>query len=440
MVQEHCDILLKSGSFLNQKMEAVPFEFIAITGGKISSICLGSDANQTSTRFPQADETIDCTGEFVMPGLTDGHIHTSQQLLRGKLLDEKPVIWKRINVPFESTLNEESSTLSAELAALEMIHSGTTSFVDVGGKYAESFASAYEASGLRGRLTYMTNDNPHMPENLRVSAKDSLKRLKSLSSSLSGRLKGYFSVTALTSASTEMIHDIFQAAKELGIPYTTHMNEYASEVFDFIEIYGCRPFVWLEKEGLLSSQFIAAHCIFLSEEEKDIIQQENIKVIHCPFSNCGKGIPETPTLLSRGISVGFGSDGSAHGGLDLFREMRLFRSLQNATTGARCADPQIMTAETVLQIATQGGAAALFEPNAGKILKDAPADLIVIDTTKPHLFPTNNLIHTIVESATGGDVKHMIVDGKLVMKNHAILTMDEEAILNKASYFLNKSL
>ena len=94
-----------------------------------------------------------------MPGLTDGHIHTSQQLLKGRLLDEKPVIWKRVNVPFESKLTPKTSKLSAELAAAEMIHSGTTSFVDAGGHYPEVFADVYEKAGLRGRVSYMSNDN-----------------------------------------------------------------------------------------------------------------------------------------------------------------------------------------------------------------------------------------------------------------------------------------
>lgn len=101
------------------------------------------------------------------PGLIDGHLHTSQQLLRGRLLDEKPVIWKRVNVPFESRLDPETSRLSAQLAAMEMISCGTTGFVDAGGKYPEVFAEVYDSCGLRGRLSVMTNDNPNAPESLR---------------------------------------------------------------------------------------------------------------------------------------------------------------------------------------------------------------------------------------------------------------------------------
>ena len=161
-------------------------------------------------------------------------------------------------------------------------------------------------------------------------------------------------------------------------------------------------------------------------------------MIHCPFSNCGKGVPATPNLLHRGIDVGFGSDGSAHGGLDLFKEMRLFRGVMNASHGLSTADPQIMPAQTLLKMATQGGSASLFEENTGTIAVGNKADLIGINFMQPHLFPSQNMVHTLVESACGNDVVHMIVDGAVVMKNREVTTLDEEKIMYAVADFYKK--
>ena len=418
-MQAPYDILLKNANYLTPEMTIAQAD-IALAGGQVAAL-LPSGSGAAALR------TLEMPHRLWVPGLVDGHIHTSQQLLRGRLLDEKPVIWKRVNVPFECRLDPDSSRLSAQLAALEMIRCGTTGFVDAGGKYVEEFAQVYEASGLRGRLTCFTND--HAPAPLGCTVSEGLDRLRRLHSALTGRLRGYFSVTALTAASRELFHAVFRMAAELGAPVEVHMNEYASEVTDFLEQYGQRPFVYLEQEGLLEGvTFIAPHCIFLSPEEMEILRHHQVRVIHCPFSNCGKGVPDTPQLLSRRISVGFGSDGAAHAGLDLFREIRLFRGVVNATRGIAAADSCIMPAKTLLTMATRGGAAALDEPGLGVIAPGAPADLIALDTDQPHLWPTQNLVNSLVECASGRDVTDMIVDGRQVMENREILTLDEEEI------------
>lgn len=423
------DILLKNADYLTEEM-AISRADIALSGGKVAALLPPNSG-------AAALQIVDAPHRLWMPGLVDGHIHTSQQLLRGRLLDEKPVIWKRVNVPFECRLDPDSSRLSAQLAALEMIRCGTTGFVDAGGKYVEEFAAVYQAAGLRGRLTCFTND--HAPAPLGCAVPEGLEQLRRLRGSLSGRLQGYFSVTALTAASRELFHAVFRAAAELGTPVEVHMNEYASEVTDFLEKYGQRPFVYLEREGLLDGvTFIAPHCIFLSPEEMEILRRRQVRVIHCPFSNCGKGVPDTPQLLARGVSVGFGSDGAAHAGLDLFREIRLFRGVLNATRGIAAADSCVMPARALLAMATRGGAAALNEPGLGIIAPGAPADLIAVDTDQPHLWPTQDLVNTLVECASGRDVTDMIVDGRQVMKDRQILTLDEEEIRFQARRLMER--
>ena len=422
-----CDLLLTDARYLSPDQTIVSGKAIAVKDGLILDI-----VDQSACRY-QADTVLSGARLLWMPGLVDGHLHTSQQLLRGRLLDEKPVIWKRVNVPFESRLDEESSRLSAELAAMEMISCGTTGFVDAGGKYPEIYAGVYEKAGLRGRLSVMTNDNPFCPESLRApSVPAAVERLRSMKNALTGLLKPIYSVTTPTAVSEELLRAVFAAAAEDGVPVETHMNEYASEVTDFIERCGKRPFVWLEDEGLLEAPMTAPHCIFLSQEEIDILARRRVRVAHCPFSNCGKGVPPTPQLLAAGVPVGLGTDGSAHGGLDLFREMRLFRGVQNVTRGVGTADSRVMPAETLLTMATRGGAAALMEPGLGVIEAGAAADLIALDTGAPHLWPTQNLVHTLVESASGADVRHSIVGGKLLMKDRELLTIDRERVRREA--------
>ena len=424
----HCDLLLTNAKYLSPDMTVVSGKAIAVKDGRILDIL---DQDKCAC---QAGTVLDGGDLLWMPGLVDGHLHTSQQLLRGRLLDEKPVIWKRVNVPFESRLDEESSRLSAELAAMEMISCGTTGFVDAGGKYPEIYAQVYQAAGLRGRLSVMTNDNPFCPESLRApSVPAAVERLRAMKGALTGLLKPIYSVTTPTAVSEELLRAVFQAAAEDGVPVETHMNEYASEVADFIERYGERPFIWLEREGLLSAPMTAPHCIFLSQEEIAVMARRQVRVAHCPFSNCGKGVPPTPQLLAAGVPVGLGTDGSAHGGLDLFREMRLFRGVMNVTRGVGTADSSVMPAETLLKMATRGGAAALMEPGLGVIEKGAVADLIAVDTAAPHLWPTQNLVHTLVESASGADVRHSIVNGKLLMRNRELLTIDADRVRREAA-------
>lgn len=422
----HCDILIRHASVLTPEMKIATNQFIAVQNGKI--LMTGPD---DKVQF-SAEETYDDDDLLWMPGLTDGHIHTSQQFLRGRLLDVKPVIWKRVNVPFESRLTESLSKLSASLAALEMISSGTTSFVDAGGKYPEAFADVYERSGLRGFLTVMTNDSPHAPESLRAPSVDAaIKRLREMKSALtgcSGRITPIYSVTTPTAVSEDLLRAVMQASTEDNVPFETHLNEYASEVTEFIERYGERPFIWMEKEQLIPQRMLAAHAIFLSQDEIDVLRDHSIPVVHCPFSNCGKGVPPTPQLLHDHISCGFGSDGAGHGGLDLFREIRLFRSLMQVERGVTTADSSVMPAETLLSMVVRGGGAALRGALDGSIKAGAPADLIAIDMDCPRLWPTQNMVHTLVECASGSDVKHSIIDGKSVMKDRKILTMDMEKI------------
>ena len=388
----------------------------------------------------EAGERLSGSGKLLMPGLADCHMHTGQQLLKGRVLDVLPMIWTRIMLPFESTLTEEKMELSASLAALEMIKSGTTAFVDAGSYHMEAAAEVYVRSGLRGLISASTMDEQGLPASIAQNADEAVAQTDRLYDAYDGRgnLKVAYSLRSLISCSDELNMKAAERAKERGAKLQAHMNEYAGEVNYFLTNKRMRPFEYLDSAGILDEDFIAAHCILLSEREKEILAERSVKVCHCPFSNCGKGAPDTPSLREKGICVGLGTDGAAHGGLSLWNEMKIFRSVMNVEYGSRLNEPAVMPAEYILRMATENGYRLRGE-DGGRIEAGRKADFITIDMMQPHLYPTGNPVNTLLECVTAADVCDSIVNGKILMKDRKVLTLDEERILAEAAEYMEKA-
>ena len=262
-----------------------------------------------------------------------------------------------------------------------------------------------------------------------MDAREAIRRTDELFDAWDGRgnLKVYYSLRALISCSEELIDMANERAKEKDTFLQAHMNEYPGEIQPYMERYKKRPYEYLESRGVLGRQFLGAHSLLLSEREKEIIKERGVKICHCPFSNCGKAVPDTPKLVNMGILPGIGTDGAAHGGLSIWNEMRIFRSVMNVYHGVPLAEPAVMPAKTVLSMATEGGAACMGLENAA-IGEGNRADLIGIDMDAPHLWISGQISNTLLESVEAGDVKHTVTGGKILMKNREILTLDEEKI------------
>ena len=332
--------------------------------------------------------------------------------------------------------------LSAKTAALEMIRCGTTSFVDAGSYYMDAAAEVYEKSGLRGCLSVSTMDEAGFPESISMNARQAVKETDRLYDTWNGKgnLKVYYALRALNSCSDELVELAASHAGERNAMLQAHMNEYQGEVDGIIKREGIRPYEYLEKKGVLSERFLGAHSLILSEEEKELIREKKVKICHCPFSNCGKAVPDTPDLVNRGIIPGFGSDGAAHGGLSLWNEMRIFRSLMNIYHGVPKHNPKVMPAELLFRMMFEGGAAAVDEMGqCGRIEEGCKADMIGICLETARLIPSGNLIHTMFECGEAGDVSEMIVGGKILMENREIKTLDEEKILFEANQYMKKA-
>lgn len=422
---EKCDLLIKNAVVMTD-YEMVEYGMdIAVSDGRITAVA------KSGAREFCAEKTISGEEKLFMPGLIDSHMHTGQQLLKGLVLDAKPIIWTRVMLPFESTLTPEKMKLSAQAAALEMIKSGTTAFIDAGSYHMDAAAEVYEKSGLRGCLSYSTMDEDGLPESIAMDAAQAVTETDRLYDGWNGKgnLKVYYSLRALNSCSHELTELAAGHARERGAMLQAHMNEYQGEVDGIIKRENMRPYEFLEKMGVLSDRFLGAHSLILSETEKELIKKRGVKLCHCPFSNCGKAVPDTPDLAERGIIPGFGTDGAAHGGLSLWNEMRIFRSLMNIYHGVPNRNPKVMPAELLFRMLWEGGAAAVDEAGqCGKIAEGCKADFVSIYLDAGRLIPSGNLLHTMFECAESGDVRDMVVGGKVLMENREVQTLDEEKI------------
>ena len=432
MRTQKADLLLMNVDFLDENWERVRGRDIVIRDGVILEIRKHGD----SETVYEANETVDGGEMLYLPGFIDSHMHTGQQLLRGRVLDAMPMIWKRIMLPFESTLNEEKMRLSAELAALDMIRSGTCGSIVAGSYFMDKAAEVYETSVLRGALLVSTMYEEGLPASIAMTAEEAIEKTDILVERFHGKgnLKVFYSLRSLISCSEDLIERAAIRAREKGTTLQAHMNEYPGEITPFLSRFQKRPYEFLDAKGILGPWFLGAHSLLLSVVEKDLMCDRQVRICHCPFSNCGKAVPETPSLLRRQIPVGIGTDGAAHGGLSLWNEMRIFRSVMNVTCGVPLAEPAIMPAKTILDMVTKGGAACLGE-ETGTIAVGKRADLIGIDLDAPHLWIHGVISNTLVESVSAEDVKNVIVGGRMLMKNREILTLDEEKIRREARAF-----
>ena len=430
-----CDILIRGCRVLQPDMTISGTCSVAIDKTMICKI--GPEAELAQEY--EAEETLDGRGKLLMPGLVDGHTHTCQQLLRGRVSDEYPMVWTRFLVPFESNLRPEDSYVSGQLACLEMIKHGTTAFADSGGVYMDRVADAVVESGMRAAIAKSTMDMGNaitgaMKETAKEAVAHTRELYKGYQGAGDGRVDIWFAIRQVMTCSQDLIAMVRDAAEELHTGIHAHLCEHKDEVSFCLQNYKLRPAQFLESMGVLGPNLLTAHNVMLSDEDIALMAERGVKVIHCPRANLANhGFPKAPQILQAGLQVGLGCDGAAPSNLDLFDEMKVLRYGMIAYWGLPSFNPVVMTCATVLKMASWGGACALGKGDIlGTVEEGKKADVILLNIDQPHIQPTQNLLNTIVEAANGHDVTDSIIDGRLVMKNREVLTLDEEKICFEA--------
>jgi len=399
---------------------------LAIVDGRI--VGLGPKA-YVEEHF-EATEILDAQGGLIMPGLVNGHNHAAMTCFRG-MADDLPLMeWlSRYIFPAESKTDGEQVYWSTLLACAEMIRSGTTTFGDMY-LFEGEVAQAAKEAGMRALVGEVLYDFPS--PNYGPS-----ERGFQYTEELINRWQGDPLIRiavephALYTCSPALLGECRDLAERRGVPLLIHLAETKSEIEEVSKKYGKTPVNHMENLGLLSPNLIACHCVWLTEAEMDLLAHRGVKVVHNPESNMklGSGVAPVPELLAKGVTVGLGTDGCAsNNNLDLFQEMDFAAKLHKVHR----LDPTVMPSHVVLEMATVGGAKVLgLEEEIGSLEVGKKADIIILDLNRPHLQPIYNIVSHLVYSATGADVRDVIIDGKLVMHNRKILTLDEERIINK---------
>lgn len=424
-------MLLKNIAYLDENLDIIFNRDIRIKDNYIKEI-------GENLEIEEEEEVIIGENLLVTPGLCDAHTHIGQQLLKGKVLDAEGIIWKNIMLPFESSITDEIMSLNTKLALIEMIKAGTTSFVDAGSYHMDSACREIFKSGMRGAVTYSSMVDSSLPESIYDTADEVIEKNNALYENWNGKglIQVYYSIRSLMSANEELILKVSQEAKKRDAMLEAHMNEYDKEVENVVEKTGLPPYEYLEKLGVLNTNFIGAHSLILSEGEKEIIKKHDIKIVQCPFSNSGKALANTPQLIKNGIKIGLGSDGVAHGGLSLWDEMKTLRCMMNVTWGIQENNRSIMPAKILLKMAMENGKYFLRK-NIGTIKEEYLADLIFIDLNQPHLWYSGNYTNTIFECVNKGDIIHSMVDGKWIMRDRKITTIDEDSVREELKKWLS---
>lgn len=422
-------MLLKNIAYLDEKFDVIFNCDIRIEGNIIKEI--GKNLNRI-----EGEEIVEGKTLLVTPGLCDTHTHIGQQLLKGRVLDADGIIWKDIMLPFESSLTSEKMSLNTRYALIEMIKGGTTSFIDAGSYYMDSACEEIVKSGVRAAVTYSSMDDETLPPSILNSVEEVLEKNDDLYEKWNnkGLIQVYYSIRSLMSVSEKLIIEVAKHAKERDTMLQAHMNEYQKEVEYVIEKTGLPPYEYLDSLNVLGKNFIGAHSLILTEKEKEVIKNNDIKISQCPFSNSGKALANTPELLRKGIKIGIGSDGTAHGGLSLWDEMKILRCMMNVTWGVQKQNRSIMPAKSLLKFSMENGEYFLRE-KIGKIKEGYLADLIFIDLKQSHLWYSQNYTNTLFECVNKGDIIHSMVDGKWIMRDRKILTIDEERIQKELKEF-----
>lgn len=438
---ERVEIILAGGTVvaMNDGFDVIPDGAVAIRDTKI--VAVGTRAEVAAAY--EADTVVDCAGQYIMPGLVNAHTHVPMTLLRGLADDLRLDVWLMgYMMPTEREfVNPEFCRVGTGLACAEMIRSGITCFADMYYYEAEVAAATAEA-GLRGVLgqTILKFPSPDA-ETYEFSLDYAAQFIE--------KWRGHPLITpavaphAPYSTTDDILRECAQLAKAYDVPILIHIAETKLEVEDNVELHGMTVVPWVQSVGLLDAKVLAAHCVHINGGEMRILHDHHTTIAHCPTSNLklAAGIAPVAQMLEHDLTVGIGTDGTAsNNDLDMFEEVRLAAIL--AKTAAN--DPTALPARQALLMATRMGAEALFMGDVtGSLEVGKLADVITVEANPVHNVPQfsrdpNAVYSRIVYAGKSGDVRHVICNGRWLMRDRQLLTIDEKTLLEQAEAYAVK--
>ncbi|MCR4407914.1 MAG: amidohydrolase family protein [Anaerolineae bacterium] len=429
------DWILRNGIVLTMDDERTVIQdgAVAVRGSDI--VAVGA-ANEVTADY-QAAEVLDCSGCVIMPGLINAHTHVPMSLLRGLADDLRLDVWLHgYMLPVEKEfVNEEFCRLGTLLSCAEMIRSGVTCFADM--YYFENeVARAAAEVGMRAICgeTIMKVPTPDA-----ASYDESLAYCQDFLAHWQGH---ELIIAAPAPHSTymctpEILHEATHLAQAYGVPLLIHLSETADEVENSLQGHKRTPVEYAADEGVFAAQTVAAHCVHIDESEMALLARHGVGVAHNPTSNLklGSGVANVAGMMAAGVHVGLGTDGPAsNNDQDMFEEMRLAALLPKGVTG----DPVVMPAESAVALATIEGARALHIAHlTGSLEVGKRADIAVVDLRELHNAPrfdisARNIYSQLVYAAKSHDVCHVMINGRMVMRDRRLLTVDEQAVMAEA--------
>lgn len=383
------------------------------------------------TPAPEGAERINGQGLVFMPGLINTHAHSAMSLLRGYSDDEALQVWLQDKMwPMEGKFNDDDAHWGNALAVIEMLKSGTTTFVDMYDRMP-ILAKVVEQSGMRGVLTRGVI-GLCSPAEQTAKLEEAKQFAKEWNGQANGRIRTMLSPHAPYTCPPDYIERIVAAAHELNVPLHTHMSESAAEVQQNVNDYGTRPVEHLDKLGFFSRPSLVAHAVHLNDDEIALLAERGVAISHNPASNLklASGIARVPDLLKAGVTVSLGTDSAAsNNNLDLFDEIRIAALIHKGVSG----DPTAIPAMEALRMGTVYGARAIWQADEiGTLKAGMKADFIAINTEQPHFYPQTEIVSHLVYSGSGRDVLHVWVDGRQVVKSGVCTLLDEQKIMAEA--------
>ena len=376
-----------------------------------------------------ADTEIDAAGDIVMPGLVNTHTHVAMSVMKGMADDLRFPDFLNKVFAIDKDRTDKDISIGTKLGCAEMIRSGTTTFVDL--YYSEDvIAKAAEEAGIRGILCWCVLDQEFTTQ--KGNPLDNCRKFcnshKKMKRSRPGvGLQGVYVCNEDTCKGAKQLSD------ELNVPLHFHMSETRGEVNEHKRKTGKRPAEWLNDIGVLSKRSIAAHSAWVTMNEVKIMGKAKMSIASCPVSNmklATGGVAPIPEMTANNVNVSLGTDGSTtNNSLDMFAEMKTLGLLQKSSRW----DASVTPAQMLLDIVTINGAKAIGMGNdLGSIESGKYADIIILDGTSPNLRPMlpENTVSNIVYSGNALNVKTVLCQGSVVMKDRKIMTMDERKVID----------